>query len=300
MANLNGLMLLEREQKLPPRKIILHVQGQPDARRHFGLLHGDDAAAIKFSEDSAAEGNIAHDACFAAYHLNTGAVHPNPGGYVGEGLLKYAMGAKIRLGIKFENIARMSANHGCAEPLYAEGIFGCVNKLGAIALVLLTFRVRCLRSRVVRIRHRLQHVLQILHLAMVGGLVDGLAIFAKQDSRQSGACWHHAVDPVFEYARVGTSGAIQVMLDAFVLLEGLIVLMLIGNEEVGASTDLLGGGRRALRIEGRIVRESSACTKIRLCRTRGPRHAQTRECQDGDENGGYLEGPHCARSELRD
>ena len=66
VADFDVLVFLERKKEFPRREVILVASRQPDSRRHFRLVQREDAAAVKLSKNSAAEGKVADYVRFAA------------------------------------------------------------------------------------------------------------------------------------------------------------------------------------------------------------------------------------------
>src|SRR5580692_4318901 len=67
LARFHILVLLEREEELTRREIVLIARGQPDSRSDFLLLHKKHSAAIEFPQNPAAKRNVAHHVRFSMH-----------------------------------------------------------------------------------------------------------------------------------------------------------------------------------------------------------------------------------------
>ena len=91
-----------------------------------------------------------------------------------------------------------------------------------------------MRAWVVRIGHHLELLLEVVHLAGIGGRIGRLALFMEQDFLVSHARRHDAIGFVVERARICTARAVDMALDAFVELEGFVIGVLIGKQRLRA------------------------------------------------------------------
>ena len=139
-------MLFKREEKLSGREIVLIARGEPDARGDFRLLGEEDAAAIEFSQDTAAEGKIANDVGFGANELVLGAVYPDFRGDARDGFLKHGVRMEVGIGIELEDIAIVPVDSLAPDPFAGEAFFHAINQLGAIFFLFLEFGVGDFRA----------------------------------------------------------------------------------------------------------------------------------------------------------
>ena len=234
LANFNVLVLFEGEQKFSGGEIVLITSGEPEAGGDLGLLEKEDAAAIELAENAGAEGNVAHDVGFGAGKLAGCEIDPDFGGDVSHGVLKHGARMIGGIGRELEDVAKAAVDGFLAHPLHEEGGARSVNQLCAIGFLLLPFGVGRFRTRIFGLEHEFEHVFPGLQLFAVGCGIDRSISLFQEDLERAGSGGNHAIGFFFEQARACAAGAVHLVLDALVLLDGLVVAVLVFDQLLGA------------------------------------------------------------------
>ncbi len=176
-------------------------------------------------------------------------------------------GWKFGFGSRLEDVADAAVPRFLAQPFRREGILHRVHQLGPLAFPLRVFLISCLGPGIAGIEHHIERVLPRLQLLAVFRGSDGPSVVLQKDSEIACSVGDNAIGSVLERARILVSRAVHEPLDALVFVERVVVLVLVGDQPLGASLHLgirgrLGISGRTCRLSGRLqIRAPRSCER---------------------------------------